>query len=416
MLFHELALLRTSTRTFDSIPVPREMIDKILETAQTAPSSCNLQLTQCIIVDDKNLLTELTKKADKKFSWAPCILVFVFDKRINRKRWASQISLGCLVENCLLSATEYGLASCPIAGFGSDSTVKQILKIPKYMEIGLLVALGYANERTVRQKERLSLQSFAHRNKYDKQSSLKTVSLNLKQWTVTDIINYRERIAPVYLYKQHNRLSSFAPQIIEHCFKIFLNHFNEDIHEKRNYLDICTYDGLFLKKVHESIPHWSLLFSDHLRYIGKIHEDSYNKTKFIPINYNNTFNIPTATIDNASCVHKLEFAPERELLIKEISRTLKKDGKLFISIIKPGLLRLVYNRAVIILQRLINNPNVYDGNIYYKIGPIDYISMNRLIKMCKKYGLNCLRSGTEKLTPPNTKKHEFNWLIFEKNN
>ena len=51
----EAIFSRRTVRKFKKDPVPREVVDQIIDAARYAPSACNLQLWEFIAVDDPNV-------------------------------------------------------------------------------------------------------------------------------------------------------------------------------------------------------------------------------------------------------------------------------------------------------------------------------------------------------------------------
>ena len=417
MDFDELVKKRVSTRTFSPTPVPHETVQEILALAQWSPSSCNLQLTRCIVIDDPKLLSTLSAQADKKFSWAPCILLFVFDPRINRGRWATQVSLGALMQTCLLAATERGLASCPMAGFKGDAIIKRVLHIPTYMQLGLLVALGFPKTiNETKDRARLSADAFANRNGYRTDADLKTISPNADYWSMQDVVSYRDRIAPVYLYSGHNRLNSFSPTVVASSilqFEECLKDINDNPHT--DYLDICTYDGDALVSIAKTHPTWSIHFADHSSYIGGIHERSLPGVRYTKIDDRQMVDLPSSSVDVVSCFHKLEFTPDWEDLLREVARVLRPGGKFFFTTTNPTLMRKCIDWFRSWWESFRGTVNVYDGNPYYKIGPCSFRSIDTILSACTRAGLECQLSGTDKVPGGGKMNHRYAWGLLAKN-
>ena len=57
----------------------------ILENANYAPNSCNLQHFSFILVDQKQLITKLAKELTEKINWSPMTLVAINDTRFSKK-------------------------------------------------------------------------------------------------------------------------------------------------------------------------------------------------------------------------------------------------------------------------------------------------------------------------------------------
>lgn len=79
---------RRSIRDFQPRPIPREVIEKIVEAGAFAPSALNVQPWKFIIVEDKKIIDELSKtaiaKIRKLFKFIPLFKLFVRDLRDKR--------------------------------------------------------------------------------------------------------------------------------------------------------------------------------------------------------------------------------------------------------------------------------------------------------------------------------------------
>jgi nitroreductase len=183
---------RKSIRVFKSDPVPREMIEKVLQAAIQAPSSSNQQPWRFIVVTGrkKERLTEKLLKAYKertvkydpskgktipqeyvektrqlfrdirsyiqetgqpikdfveegsyRFYHAPVAILITMDKCFHRSRL---VDIGLSVENLMLSAHALGLGTCALALIlACEDVMREELKIPDNQEVILGIALGY---------------------------------------------------------------------------------------------------------------------------------------------------------------------------------------------------------------------------------------------------------------------------------
>ena len=171
MTFLELVRKRRSIRKYLPKTVPREILDRCLESARLAPSACNSQPWFFIVVDDEKLKNQL---ADKAFSGiysinsfvkkAPVIVVVV-TKRSSyivklggyfRGAQYNLIDVGIACEHFILQAEEEGLGTCWLGWF-DEKAVKRILGIPQNEKIDVIISLGYPETQDVREKTRKPL-------------------------------------------------------------------------------------------------------------------------------------------------------------------------------------------------------------------------------------------------------------------
>ncbi len=159
----DLIRQRRSIRDFQEKPVEREKIIACLEAARLAPSACNSQPWRFIVVDDTNLKNKLSQAAFSSIyalnsfcQKAPVIVVVISEKgkfitRIGGMFRGTRyylIDIGIAIEHFVLQAEELGLGSCWIGWF-NERAVKQVLDIPHYKKIDILIALGYYDKAKI---------------------------------------------------------------------------------------------------------------------------------------------------------------------------------------------------------------------------------------------------------------------------
>ncbi|MFX0206602.1 MAG: nitroreductase family protein [Candidatus Hodarchaeota archaeon] len=135
---------RRSIRKYKYNEIDHEIIVKLLEAAQWAPSGGNKQPWQFIIVSDKPKI-KMLKMASPGFYGDEAALVFVIclDKeRAEGIDYGVNMDLGMAAQNVMLAAYALGLGSCAIASF-TPRAVKNILNVPDTLELKLLISIGY---------------------------------------------------------------------------------------------------------------------------------------------------------------------------------------------------------------------------------------------------------------------------------
>ena len=380
---------RRSVRKYKTDKVGHNLIEDLIRTAQQSPVSCNLQLTQYIVVDDKELLLKLGQDVSYKFKYAPTIIVVLVDSRFTVERASAITGAGMAVENMLLRAVDLGLATCPMAGFRKDKIIKQYLNIPEHMDITLLLSVGYQDETVLKEPiPRLDYKKVFSFNSY---GNLKTLngSSKLEDHTPESITDYRSRIAPVYL--DRFRLSSFS----EKYYKKIVHEIEKVLPDGKsgNWLDLISYDGEFIKKVSES--EWSQKYkfwvSDYVSSNLSFLKKSLGY-KSVQIDFDN--NVSTEeTFDFISFITQLDFTPKSNELLESAISKLNTDGYLFVSVIRNRW----YKRVVLFLMKLPRfimgkYNNIYEGNTYYKIGPYSYKNLNQTVTFLDNLGLKLIEN------------------------
>jgi len=149
--FESVIKTRESIREYSEKPVEDEKINFILECARLAPSWANRQCWHFIVVKDKKIIEDLSKTSiiNRWLKNAPVIIVACGDPRQSGSRNNISyfiVDVSIALENLILAATDKGLGSCWIAGFDAKK-IKEILKIPKHIEVVALTPIGYPAEK-----------------------------------------------------------------------------------------------------------------------------------------------------------------------------------------------------------------------------------------------------------------------------
>jgi len=178
---------RKSIRGFLDKTVDESLINQVLEAAIQAPSACNIQPWEFIVVKgearDKlvssllkayhqekrpsrlqfsvperykkrmqslfeavKLFAEQTPKFDTwegslSFYNAPVVILIAKDKAVDAKRI---LDIGMAVQNMLLAAYGLGLGTCAIGlSLRYEDIIQKTLNLPSHLELLLTIALGY---------------------------------------------------------------------------------------------------------------------------------------------------------------------------------------------------------------------------------------------------------------------------------
>jgi nitroreductase len=136
---------RRSIRAYESTPVPREKLEKILEAARLAPSASNIQPWHFIVVTDSEKRKTLSRGRYAKFlKKSPVVIVGCGDQKASPKWYMVDVAIA--MQNMVLTATSEGLGTCWVGSFDEDE-VKRLLKIPENFRVVALLAVGYSLEK-----------------------------------------------------------------------------------------------------------------------------------------------------------------------------------------------------------------------------------------------------------------------------
>jgi nitroreductase len=132
-----------AVRRFQDVPVPEEVVRRIVEAAHLTGSSRNLQPWHFIVVQDKETLRTLGSMAPSGpyIADAPLAVVVVIEESVFSVSDASRA-----IQSMVLTAWADGLGSNWVGFAGRYEEVKGLLGIPAEMDILAMVPFGYPAE------------------------------------------------------------------------------------------------------------------------------------------------------------------------------------------------------------------------------------------------------------------------------
>ena len=109
-------LSRKSVKKYKADPVPKELLEKILEAGKAAPTGRNLQAPIILAITNRQVRDELSKinaavmgaEGTDPFYGAPVVLVVLAKKEIRTRVYDGSLVMG----NMLLAAHALGLGAC----------------------------------------------------------------------------------------------------------------------------------------------------------------------------------------------------------------------------------------------------------------------------------------------------------------
>ena len=167
MDFYDVVRKRRSVRQFVPSEIADEALERIAEAGRLAPSGCNVQNRDFILVRDRQLLTDLHDKLQPDFKNAAAAIVVVMDEGGTRygSYWLEDGSAA--VQNILLAIVAEGYDSVWIEGTlrPHEAWVRKLLGIPAEKRVFAALPIGKAAKegRCAPKKE---LQEILHRDRF----------------------------------------------------------------------------------------------------------------------------------------------------------------------------------------------------------------------------------------------------------
>jgi len=148
---------RRSVRKYERKPIPKEVLEDLLDAARLAPSADNLQRWRIIVVTDERLKDSLVSVSGGQKFVGECsaYLVGVAEP----SAYYSGVDMTIALDHLSLRAVELGLGTCWIGDFEPEK-VKEILRIPKERVVIVCMTLGYPATSPAARKRKALLDLF----------------------------------------------------------------------------------------------------------------------------------------------------------------------------------------------------------------------------------------------------------------
>ncbi|MCP5366117.1 MAG: NADPH-dependent oxidoreductase [Hyphomicrobiales bacterium] len=181
----DLLMAHRSVRAFTDEPLPEAALDQVLNAAQRAPTSSNMQSYSIVVVDDRDLLKQVRAICGDQPFVSQCAVLLVFCSDISRlvhiceqrgyRFRADQVNtllvahgdanLACL--NAAVAAQSMGYGTCMLGNVRNNPPeMSDLLGLPKYVYASVGLAIGVADEDKGT-KPRLPRSVMVSRNRYD---------------------------------------------------------------------------------------------------------------------------------------------------------------------------------------------------------------------------------------------------------
>jgi nitroreductase len=131
---------RRSIRRYVKRPIPKEVLEDLLEAARISPSSNNAQRWSMVVVTDDELKQRLVPASGNQKFVGTCSAYLVGVAEPGA--YYSAVDMTIAFDHLSLRAVELGLGTCWIGDFEPDK-VKEILGIPAEREVPVCMTVGY---------------------------------------------------------------------------------------------------------------------------------------------------------------------------------------------------------------------------------------------------------------------------------
>jgi nitroreductase len=137
---------RVSIRKYKNQPVPKEILEDIVDCGRLAPTGYNHQPWVFIVVTDPDINDQIAQASRSgKFikDAGACIAVFC-----RKDAETAMEDAAAATENMIIAAQAYGLGTCWVNVYQKENSkgIKNIVNCPPEYELMTLFAVGYPDE------------------------------------------------------------------------------------------------------------------------------------------------------------------------------------------------------------------------------------------------------------------------------
>jgi nitroreductase len=191
---------RRSVRVFDDKTVLKELVDKIIDAGQWAPSACNRQAWKFIVIDDPHVKKKIIEETTAYFvKNVPLIILVLYSNRTDNLEYKDHLlSAAMAVQNMQLAAYSLGLGSCCVNNLPIKSRLRKILNIPRHYDPVSLICVGYPKTAPKPLKRKNDLEDLISMNSFDFRDEYPVFDIRLRVKRIIRFLYYR---LPVTLKK-----------------------------------------------------------------------------------------------------------------------------------------------------------------------------------------------------------------------
>lgn len=144
---------RHSVRHFTGEPMPKEVLEQIVDAGRLAATGNNLQPWDFIVITNPEVMAYFVRSTEW-IGGASAVIAVVMDPS---SRWWVEDGASA-VENMLIAATALGYGGCWLEGvtIEREAEYKVLLNIPSRKRLFTLVPLGVPSEVSMKEKKPLS--------------------------------------------------------------------------------------------------------------------------------------------------------------------------------------------------------------------------------------------------------------------
>ena len=153
---------RISVRNFKDIAIKKDIITRVLEAGNLAPSAKNRQPWRFVVIDNPDLIKKIQEAAyrEEHVGKAGAIILACstnIEYGMPNGQLSYPIDISFAVSFMMLQAEHEGLGSCVVTAY-DEAEIKNLVSVPYSMRVVMMLLLGYTEDRLI-VRDRKSLKS-----------------------------------------------------------------------------------------------------------------------------------------------------------------------------------------------------------------------------------------------------------------
>jgi nitroreductase len=182
MTILEILGKRRSIRRFKPDSIPEDILLKILQAGQMAPSACNKQNWQFIVIDADHIKMKLVDMGAAIFvKKAPIGILVLYDNRTQNVEYKDYIqSAAAAIQNMLITASEFGIGACWVCHLPPKRQLRKLFNIPWHFDPIAYIPMGYANCAIPNRPRKCEIEQLVSYNKFNPSGPVPHRSVKLK--------------------------------------------------------------------------------------------------------------------------------------------------------------------------------------------------------------------------------------------
>jgi len=363
---------RRTIRSFISKPIEEEALRKCLEAGHWAPSACNRQLWEFVVVDDPKIIRKLESITQQPTAHAIYIAIFYdLTKELPGSRLGDVQSAAIAAQNLMLVAHSLGYGTKMMAGLNSPESIGRLLKAPKGVEVVSLIAFGHPAQ-IPSPPSRGPLREIVHRNRFHIDKMRYPNHLDAYLWDEDEVVRLQRGVV-----RHGGHIGFFRSSVEDDLLHESLAPIR--LESQWRALFLFPYSARYINPLKESFPQTKMellcqsedngyYISSELKHSLPIHVGGFTQSGLTASSYD-------ALLLLDSGIH----LPRLDKTLAEIYRLLKAEGVLYISMPSsksPLLLKLWRERLAVSLTRI----------PYWRVGPIHPLNPKEMSKMLAEAG------------------------------